>query len=138
MVFNFFFYLLELETAQVTPYITTEYIKILSYFDTTNIKILLQLILVYLVIFNFQFFLSESGKSSKINSPNLYPVLNLSISFRSYYLKGTYCWEHNFLWNLFSQNTLWQFYPKTRNPIPQKFLIVNISSAKMPMVTMKI
>ena len=70
------------------------------------------------VILNVSDFSLESMKSAKINSPNIYPVLNLSISLMAlivttclrlsgHYLMGTDCWELNFSLNSFSQNILW-------------------------------
>ena len=88
-------------------------------------------------------------KPAKINSLNVYPVLISAIkslmtpilptflSFSGYYVKGTNCWEHDFSRNIFSQNILWRFYPKTVNPIQPKFLIVKMF-AKKTMVTKKI
>ena len=58
------------------------------------------------------------------------------LSFGGYCLIGKHCWEHDFLLNLFSRNILWRFYPKTGNPIQQKFLTVKIFG-KNSMLTMK-
>ena len=89
------------------------------------------------------FFLSRSAISAKINSLKVYRVFSLSInlmtlivpiflSFSRYYLKDTTFWESNFLLTLFSQ-----YYSKTGNQIPQKFVIMKISAQK-PMFDMKI
>ena len=52
------------------------------------------------------------------------------LGFSGYYLKGKNCLEHNFSLNLFSQNILWRFYPKSGNPILQKFVFAKISAKK--------
>ena len=63
----------------------------------------------------FFFFKSESVKSAKINSLKVYPLFSLSISlmtlivamsFNGYCLKGTKCWEHEFIFTKYIMKIL--------------------------------